>query len=180
MACRLPGGIESPEQLWQAVLSGRRPDHRDPRGPLGRRRALRRRTRCARPVGIALGRLSRRCGGFDAAFFGIGEREATAIDPQHRLMLETVLGSGRARRHCAHVVGGLGDRRLRGAVARRLHGADPRRGRARPGLQLYRHPVQYGVGADLLRAGAARPVDDSRHARVLPGCSPSTWPAEAS
>ena len=89
MACRLPGGIESPEQLWQAVLSGQDliteipSDRWDGDEHYDAERGV-------------PGRSVSRCGGFlddvagfDAAFFGIGEREATAIDPQHRLLLET-------------------------------------------------------------------------------------------
>ena len=50
-----------------AVASGaarRGSDHRDSLGALGRRRVLRPRARCAGPVGVALGWLSRRRGGF--------------------------------------------------------------------------------------------------------------------
>jgi acyl transferase domain-containing protein len=89
MACRLPGGIDSPEQLWEALLRGDDlvteipPDrwdgdeYYDPEsGPPGR---------SASKWGAFLDDVA----GFDAEFFGINEREAVALDPQHRLLLET-------------------------------------------------------------------------------------------
>ncbi len=89
MACRLPGGIDSPEQLWEALLRGSDlvteipPDrwdtdeYYDPEpGVPGR---------SVSKWGAFLDNVA----GFDSEFFGINEREATAIDPQHRLLLET-------------------------------------------------------------------------------------------
>jgi polyketide synthase 5 len=89
MACRLPGGIDSPEQLWEALLRGDDlvteipPDrwdvdeYYDPEpGVPGR---------SVSKWGSFLDDVA----GFDSEFFGINEREATAIDPQHRLLLET-------------------------------------------------------------------------------------------
>ena len=89
MACRLPGGIDSPEQLWEALLRGDDlvteipPDrwdadeYYDPEpGVPGR---------SVSKWGAFLDDVA----GFDSEFFGINEREATAIDPQHRLLLET-------------------------------------------------------------------------------------------
>ena len=89
MACRLPGGIESPDQLWEALLHGDDlvteipPDrwdadeYYDPEPGVPGRSVSR------------WGAFMDDVGGFDAEFFGINEREATAIDPQHRLLLET-------------------------------------------------------------------------------------------
>ncbi|MFO1541037.1 MAG: sulfolipid-1 biosynthesis phthioceranic/hydroxyphthioceranic acid synthase [Chloroflexota bacterium] len=88
IGCRLPGGIDSPDRLWEALLGGvdlvaEVPADRwdvdalydaEPGTP---------------------GRSVSRWGaflddpfGFDYPFFGIGEREARAMDPQHRLLLE--------------------------------------------------------------------------------------------
>ncbi len=89
MACRLPGGIDSPELLWDALLRGddliteipadrwELDEHYDPQPGVPGRSVSR------------WGGFVDDVAGFDARFFGIGDREAEAIDPQHRLMMET-------------------------------------------------------------------------------------------
>ncbi|MGA5466178.1 sulfolipid-1 biosynthesis phthioceranic/hydroxyphthioceranic acid synthase [Mycobacterium sp. NPDC050041] len=89
MACRLPGGIDSPERLWDALLRGDdlvteipadrwdAEDYYDPEpGVPGR---------SVSKWGAFLDDVA----GFDSEFFGMGDREATVSDPQHRLLLET-------------------------------------------------------------------------------------------
>jgi len=86
MACRFPGGGNTPEEFFQHLEDGidsvtEVPPERWPRGPDGPNsdgdtRALR--------WGSFLKDVDR----FDAAFFGISPREAESLDPQHRLLLE--------------------------------------------------------------------------------------------
>ena len=89
MACRLPGGVESPEQMWESLLRG---DDTVTKVPLDRWDA----EAYFDPEPGVPGRSVSKWGaflddiaGFDAEFFNINEREATVIDPQHRLLLET-------------------------------------------------------------------------------------------
>ncbi|MHC5909061.1 beta-ketoacyl reductase, partial [Streptomyces sp. S6] len=79
MACRFPGGVQSPEDLWRLVAEGR-----DGIGGFPTDRGWSTTVDVATDRGGFLPELA----DFDAAFFGVSPREALAMDPQQRLLLE--------------------------------------------------------------------------------------------
>ena len=85
MSCKLPGGIESPDQFWRVLASGECMvgKYQTFRGawPSGQERP-----------GIDLGGFVEDAGAFDASFFRISPAEALITDPQQRMLLELAWG----------------------------------------------------------------------------------------
>ncbi|MDQ0585331.1 sulfolipid-1 biosynthesis phthioceranic/hydroxyphthioceranic acid synthase [Streptomyces rishiriensis] len=89
IGCRFPGGIDSPESLWDLIERGgdaitdipadrwNAEDYYDPEKGVPGRSVSR------------WGGFLTDVAGFDAKFFKLGEREALSTDPQHRVLLET-------------------------------------------------------------------------------------------
>jgi acyl transferase domain-containing protein len=88
IGCRLPGGIEEPTALWNALTQARDFINEIPESRWSR-------SAFHHPDAAVIGMSYSRWAGlvdnpdeFDAAFFGITPREAQRLDPQQRWFLE--------------------------------------------------------------------------------------------
>lgn len=89
MACRFPGGAETPDRLWDLLARGAHacipvPEDRWPHAQYCHADA----NAPGRTHAASANFITSPIDAFDAPFFGISSKEAVALDPQQRLLLE--------------------------------------------------------------------------------------------
>uniref|UniRef100_A0A8R1DEI4 Fatty acid synthase n=1 Tax=Caenorhabditis japonica TaxID=281687 RepID=A0A8R1DEI4_CAEJA len=88
-ACRLPGGVASPAELWELLKIGKNASSRIPAKRVPTRNNLISGTKYGNSVEGG-NFISQDISEFDPAFFKISKSEAEFIDPQQRILLECV------------------------------------------------------------------------------------------
>ncbi len=91
MACRVPGGGDSPEQFWELLRSGGDAVREVPADRWDANRWFDADPAEPGKAATKSGGFLDRIDAFDAAYFGILPREAERMDPQQRLLLEVAL-----------------------------------------------------------------------------------------
>ncbi|MEU9235769.1 SDR family NAD(P)-dependent oxidoreductase [Streptomyces subrutilus] len=129
LGCRLPGGIETPDALWQSLLDGVDAVTEVPRDRWNADEWL-------DPDPRAPGRMTTRWGGFlddvagfDAELFRISPAEARQMDPQQRMALESAWAAIEDARIVHGDLEGTRTGVFMGTMAQEYHlatGADPR------------------------------------------------------
>ncbi|MFJ5779718.1 SDR family NAD(P)-dependent oxidoreductase [Streptomyces sp. NPDC093094] len=128
LGCRLPGGVDTPEQLWQALTDGLDAVREVPADRWNVHEWL-------DPDPRAPGRMNTRWGGFlddisrfDAELFRISPAEARHMDPQQRMALEVAWAALEDARIVPGSLSGSRTGVFLGAMAQEYHlatGADP-------------------------------------------------------
>src|SRR3974390_36855 len=88
MACRFPGGANSPQEYWDLLKAGRDAIAEVPPGRFTDD-GVRKIDHAGVPA-LKWGGFLDQGAQFDPSFFGIAPREAVAMDPQQRILLEVV------------------------------------------------------------------------------------------
>ncbi|TDD77910.1 type I polyketide synthase [Actinomadura rubrisoli] len=88
VGCRLPGGINDLDALWEALEAGRNLVGRIPPDRFDAARFVDEAMPRSGKSYTAMGGFLEDIAGFDSDYFGISPKEAAEMDPQHRLLLE--------------------------------------------------------------------------------------------
>ena len=90
IGCRMPGGISTPDQLWEMISAGKDGIREVPRDRWDWRSYYSEDLEAPGKIYVrSAGFLQQDIRQFDAEFFGISPIEAMSLDPQQRLLLET-------------------------------------------------------------------------------------------
>ncbi len=91
IGCRFPGGASDPDSFWELLRAGRDAVSKVPTDRWDREVSFESNSEGSSKTSMPNGAFLERVDGFDAAFFGMAPREAAAIDPQQRLVLEVAV-----------------------------------------------------------------------------------------